>query len=889
MINFLQKAISAAADGALILTVNKRLFRYLRESFDQQMLEQGKCVWPTPQIISFEGWLNQCLSDLGEGWRLLNQQQQQCLWEQQIENTSRGTTLELLQLSKTAEKALQAHRLLNEYDLSLDEQQLTEDQRIFRLWQRRYQGQCEQNQWLDQGDLPRRICSALAEGKLALPQQILLVGFDQLSPHLLLLMKTVRAAGGRCDELSLKTNSSGQMITFAAQDSHHEIESAARWVRRLLDQGEESIGVVVPDLQVRRRQIERIFREQIDPFATIALHDDEDIFSLSLGGALAEQGVVHAALECLSIGRQLTLDQISFLLRSPYFNGAAKEADSRALFDQKLRSFRQQKFKLSRLISLSEDKPELAGFLQILKKIQAGRQVDDETLPGNWAVRFADELHSHGWPGDRPLASSEYQAIKVWQEKALSALVAHDSLLPPISRQRALNLLRRISKDIEFQLEGSTGPVQVVGLLESSGLNFRHLWVMGLEETVLPARAQPNPFIPLKLQQDHDMPHASAAREMQFAEQVIARLESASDDIVFSYPLRNGDCDLRPSPLIPPCNPEIKLQLADFQDLSSLVKSHNVSLEGLADWQGPKLNKLLAEGGTSLLKDQAHCPFRAFVHHRLHTKALAEPVPGIAPMARGDLVHLALEMIWSQLKNQMNLLELSELKRAELVQLQVAEAVDNYFKNKTSPTEQLLLLETERITILVQEWLEKVEMKRDLFQVLETEQQHVEKVGSLQIRLQVDRIDQLEGGSRIVIDYKTGINLHAEEFLSQPLIEPQLPIYAVADSDSEPDGVVFAQVRRGDCRFLGVVKEKGLLGRVRELSSYSQAEELEITSWGDLLVFWRRQLDQLADDFVAGEAAVNPYDLVKSCQYCDLSSICRVQERAADFGASNDC
>ena len=103
------------------------------------------------------------------------------------------------------------------------------------------------------------------------------------------------------------------------------------------------------------------------------------------------------------------------------------------------------------------------------------------------------------------------------------------------------------------------------------------------------------------------------------------------------------------------------------------------------------------------------------------------------------------------------------------------------------------------------------------------------------------------------------------------------------------DGIAFAKVRRGECRLLGVVKEKGLLGRVRELSSYSQAEDLGITAWDELLVFWRQQLKQLADDFVAGEAAVKPYDLGKSCQYCDLSGICRVQERSAESGADDDC
>ena len=880
--------ISALADGALVLTVNKRLFRHLRDSFDQQMLAEGKCVWSTPQIISYEAWLSQCLSALGEEWRLLSTQQQQCLWEQEIITSTRGSHLELLQLSKTAEKALQAHHLLNQYDLSLEDQQLTEDQKIFYSWQQKYLHRCQQHQWLDHSDLPGRIISALEQGQIKTPEQVFFLGFDQFSPKLLQLIDTLRSNGTCCEVM---TTESGEVKTtcFAAQDSLSECEAAARWARHLLDNGADSIGVVVPDLQSRRRQIERIFRQQIDPTATISLDDELSIFSLSLGGGLADQGVVHAALEFLGVERQISLEQISFLLRSPYLGGAEQEADARAQFDKKLRSFRQQNFTLTGLISLLAEKPELNVFLDFVKSVNNRQQIKDMVLPGVWAVRFAEELHALGWPGDRSLLSSEYQAIKVWQEKAFLTLTSLDQLLPPMNRRRAYSLLCRISQDIEFQLEGPTGPVQVVGLLESSGLNFDHLWVMGIGENVLPARPQPNPFIPLKLQQQHDMPHASSARELQFSEQVIERLKAASPDIVFSYPLRDGDCNLRPSPLIADATTLILPQLAGFQDLSSLMQSTQNKLESLDDWRGPKLDRCLVEGGTRLLKDQAHCPFRAFFHHRLHTQGFSDPIPGISPMTRGDLVHLALEKIWKRLQSHADLLELDEDQRVELVQRQVAVTFEAYFKNRSKPAEQLLKLEIDRVAILVTEWLESVEMKREFFRVLATEQQSVEKIGALKIKYQVDRIDQLENGERIVIDYKTGSDLHAEDFLSKPLIEPQLPIYAVADSETVVDGVVFAKLRRGECRLIGLVREKGLLGRVRDLTSYDQAGNLGLADWNELLHFWRQQLDQLADDFVAGEAMVKPYDLVKSCQYCDLSGICRIQETSTAFGVDNDC
>ena len=877
MTRYIADVMTAAADGALVLTANKRLFRHLREKFDQQMLAAGKKVWSTPQIFSFDGWLNRCLEELGESWRLINSHQQQWLWEQEIEKSSRGTSLELLQVPKTAEKAIQAHRLLCEYNLNLDDEFLTEDQRVFRNWQNHYRALCHKREWLDPGELPHHICMALADGRLDMPSSLLLVGFDQLSPGLLQLMAVIGDGGGDCREVMLHTGKKGRMVRFAAADSAAEIETAARWARRLLDDGASSIGIVVPDLQMRRRQIERIFREQIDPQATVALHDEESIFGLSLGAPLVEQGVVYAALELLGTGRQVTLEQVSFLLRTPYLGGAVAEGDGRARFEQTLRSFRQQTFKLAHLTALSAGKSELTTFTAILEHLKVAAAGNDQVLPGVWAERFANQLHALGWPGERTLASREYQAINVWQEKGLAALVALDSLQQPIGRSQALQLLRRSCQEIEFQLESAPGPVQVVGLLESSGLNFDHLWVMGVGETVLPARPQPNPFIPVKIQRQYDMPHASAARELQFADQVMARLQVASSDIVFSCPRKDGDTPLRPSPLIPEEAVAGDPDVAPRHDIVALVKEADLHLEEIADYRGPAVTATPVEGGSRLLQDQAHCPFRAFVHHRLKGEQLPTGSPGIDPLTRGNLLHLVLEKIWRKLGHQSKLLDLDEQQRISLIETQVTLAIDSYYSNRTVPAPQLLRLEAERMVILLAEWLQK-EAEREPFSVVETEQEHVKHVGPLRIRLKIDRIDELDDGSRVVIDYKTGSKIEPKDFLTRPLIEPQLPVYAVTDVDSTPAGLVFARLRRGECKFAGMTCEPGILKGVKDFSKYPPAQDLGIDSWDELIHFWKGELTKLATDFATGEAHVRPYDTKKSCQYCDLIGLCRITE-----------
>ena len=887
MIAAYDNLIADMKSGGLVLTANRRLYRYLLELYDQHMLNSGEAAWVPPQLLSYEAWLQKCLSDLGEEWRLLKPLQVQFLWEQMIEESSYDAGLDLLQVPKTAEKAIQAYRLLNEYELELDPSQLTEDQSVFKYWFDKFTALLNDNQWFDKSALPALIRHAMSTERLDKPDRLRLVGFDQLPPGLTKLRTMLLDHGCDCLEVTLASVGDPAIAIYQTQERKDEVEDAARWVRELLERGETGIGVVVPDLTRRRSEIERIFRAQIDPLGAVSLNDDEVVFSLSLGGPLSDQGVIHAALQILQAGPVLTFDQISFLLRTPYLGKSCSEGDARSLFEVKLRSFNQQRFSLDSLATLAESFG-LSDFSRFAKQLNANVTQTMGGSPGSWGQLFAEQLKKLGWPGQRTLTSREYQAIKSWQQNVLEVVPQLDTLGHSISRNKIVAMLVRLSHETEFQVEAATGPVQVVGLLESTGLQFNHLWVMGLEERIFPAAPQPNPFIPYQMQVDHGMPHADAARELAYAEQVMARLLAAADRIILSCPQFDGDMELQASPLLPEAVDNVPVELFPPQDVLSHTVSQSCSLDIISDLSGPMLEDVCVEGGTGLLKDQAHCPFRAFVHHRLRARGLDSSTPGISAMVRGDLVHLALENIWRQLQDQANLIALGDDERSQLIDVKVVESLDAFYQQRPRPSELMLALEKERISGLVEEWLQTVEMERAPFKVVATEAPHTEQLGPLQISLKVDRIDELESGFRVVVDYKTGSQLRADDLISEPLIEPQLPIYAVAQEQSQADGVVFAQVRKGSCRLLGIVRESGLLGRVGDIAANKCCQDAGITDWGQLLIFWQRQIHQLASDFVAGKAAVQPFDPAVSCLYCDLKGLCRIQDSLMLVGDEND-
>ena len=54
-------------------------------------------------------------------------------------------------------------------------------------------------------------------------------------------------------------------------------------------------------------------------------------------------------------------------------------------------------------------------------------------------------------------------------------------------------------------------------------------------------------------------------------------------------------------------------------------------------------------------------------------------------------------------------------------------------------------------------------------------------------------------------------------------------------------------------------------------------DKMPVKDWEDLCAQWRDNLERLADDFLRGEASVDP--LSNSCTFCGLQPLCRVDEK----------
>ena len=166
-----------------------------------------------------------------------------------------------------------------------------------------------------------------------------------------------------------------------------------------------------------------------------------------------------------------------------------------------------------------------------------------------WAQRISEALGIAGFPGERSLDSTEYQTLKKWHE-LVAAFAALDRIVPRTGYADAVSRLRRMAADTLFQPETPEVPIQILGVFEAAGLAFDRLWVMGLSDEVWPPGPRPNPFLPIEVQRAAKLPQGSAGESLELARRLTTEWLSAADEVVLSYPQRDDERELKPSPLI---------------------------------------------------------------------------------------------------------------------------------------------------------------------------------------------------------------------------------------------------------------------------------------------------------------------------------------------------
>ncbi|MGH9638778.1 MAG: PD-(D/E)XK nuclease family protein [Bryobacteraceae bacterium] len=818
-----------------IVTPSALLATAAREQFAREQIAKGAGSWDRPAISSVDAWLRRCWSEARHTApnipALLSAAQEHVLWRQTIEQESN----ELFDPDTAAYLARDAARLMAEWQIPPDAANWgnRDDGQQFRRWLKRFRRRCEENEWIVQADLWRLVPAWVRAPAVS-------AGFETYTPALKQLLSLPTMERAKAEPRPRGSGTATKCASF-----EEEIENAARWARvRFEENPAQSIGVFVPGLARQRALVARHFESVFYPSraAKPAIETADSIFSIHAAAPLAEHPVAAAALLVLELAQErIPLPAASALLRSPFLAGAEAERNQRAMADLHLRRPRPVDVGLRDLERVSEKCPKLRRLWMRVRRVLRDDAAIRE-LP-QWSEFIGKLLRAVRWPGDAELSAEEQEAVEGMQ-KALSELASLGLVSPPVSFDAALAHLRRLLSAPKDSA-GFFAPVQILDSAQASGLACDCAFLTGMSEENWPPPLSLNPLVPLTVQRAQGVPGSSPESAQREKQELTDALLSVAPVIEISA---------------------VSSAAAGERQTTKKDGLPYSFLESVDDTYGPKL-VLTAEirGGTSLIKAQSQCPFRAFAENRLHAAGLEEAALGLDSRERGGFLHKALEAVWQELQTQDRLRAATEEELRKAVRRALETAIDGHMQ---TPFERLAKeTERERLEEVILDWLAIEREREQPFAVEAVELKREHEFAGLRLKLRLDRIDRLANGNVLLLDYKSGKQGSPKWDADRPL-EPQVQVYAAA-LGSEVDGLFLCQLKPRDMKAIGHSREKQFTGK-----SAAVADD-----WDGFLEQSSACIEKLAGDFAAGFAAVDP--LKKACDYCSQKPLCRIQERNA--------
>jgi RecB family exonuclease len=333
---------------------------------------------------------------------------------------------------------------------------------------------------------------------------------------------------------------------------------------------------------------------------------------------------------------------------------------------------------------------------------------------------------------------------------------------------------------------------------------------------------------------------------------------------------------MRPSPLlqqlgiIPVDADELIQPASPWSPLAEEIVPDEIAL--------PALPSAELRGGSAVLKLQAACGFLAFAELRLRAAAVDACELGLDAGERGSLVHRALENFWSATRSQAELRALTEEERSRRLEDAISAAFAKLPASEAGWSFSYMRVQRERLHRLLSRWLD-VELERGPFTVQKREERSVIPVGPLQLKVQPDRVDEVDGGI-VLVDYKTGHAAHRSNWLGDRPDDPQLPLYALLTEPGKLQGLLFGRVRPGsEMEWHGLAANRSVL----PLEKRQKLVDLELRRQE-----WQAVLTKLADDFAAGRAEVNPKSFTVNCTACAQRLLCRVDPAALAMNTAEE-
>ena len=862
--------MAAALAGHAVVAPNSELAAAALDALERSHRAAGREIWPTPEVRDFRGWLRELHAQqqlAGGGLpRCLSDIEERELWRDIV---TANALPEALDPTTAARLAQRARRTVVEYAIPWRAvaAQSSAETEVFLDWNRQFDARCRALDCVDVDSLIGRIDAP--QGRMSW----------LASPAWRPAARAWLSRHGQA--LAPLRGARGSQACMHAKSPDAEMAAAADWAaRRLASQEGFRAWVCVPDLGKRRAEV-------VDAFdAALASHrfnldGDAGIapYAAAGGTPLADYAPVRIALETLEAGAPaISFARFSALLRSPYLQASDEEQSNAALLDLALRERAPGEASMHAWLDLA-DSTVRSDAITPAAAVQRLRGIHTALTAARGARRFSEwlpvwiaALELGPWSQHARWSSFEYQAVERFRD-LLTSLASADAFFGAHTRESAQRVLRRAARDTPFQPQTGIPPIWVSSQVGDPWLGYDGLWVSGMSADEWPAPLETVALLPVQVQRAYGVVSASFEAQMALAADLQDRWRERAGECVFSHADAADGRVSAPSPLLPRGATCVYAAADAPRPRPHWQAQFSAAplLERFEDDVGPPFAALDRTRGVASLRAQSLCAFRGFAETRLGADSLEQPTPGFSERERGQLVHQALEFVWSALRDSNALHALSHQAQLELLDAGAERALRAVCKRR-DPGPTWRRRERTRLRNLLGKWLD-TERRRRPFAIEWLEQSAQLRSAGLDFRLRIDRADRLlEDAGRVLIDYKTGGA--SPDWRGERPDNPQLPIYALLSPESLT-AVAYGKVNAAEPCFVFESERPDTFRPGARATSLEGAESLAA-----LLKVWSLRIETLAAGLAGGQAEVAP--TATACRFCQLQGLCRVPSTLDD-------
>jgi RecB family exonuclease len=886
--DFQAALLSQCQPGTLILTSGGRLARHLKHRYRESQMAAGKTGWASPDILTLNAWIWKAWNMTWPSTRPLSYLSCLALWK---EASSRvpppGPFLPDLKLFHALDETyavLVRHGLPTQGPAASATPLIAWRQEIMQT----FETLAKDLRSFHPAFLPVYLARAIREGAVSQPETVVLAAFEAPAPIEEALFECLASVCAvRRIDLPAGTPEKTDGVVLPSR------KQEVAWLTRQLVMDAQTIplnriGVVVPDTEIYAPYIRQAFREIMGG----ALDQTLSAYNISMGTPLLERSLVQAGLLPLSFwaqGEPRTL--LLSMVLSSYYGRWATERDHIARAGQTPELFAR----------LNGGEPTLEEALGAFVQVSA-------RTGSQWVRTLKTFFDALGFP-----VTIDEADTGAWRHlRTILNRIREDLKGTYMGLTDFMGLLHHLLSEDLVHIRGSEeAGIQVLGIIESRGLSFEKLYVLGLSAGSLPRPVRPLPF--LDVWERHQVQGATAESQFRFAQEAFRHLLACAPHVTLIRPEEESAEPLAPSAFWAQAVAEETHHVIDVWNAPDAVWARAAWLQrakkGLerpavfppADppVEGHLLSKTVS---VSHLSTAFVCPFRFYTETILQVFPLDELIIGISPLDRGNRLHKVLALFTRRCRDEGLAGKTDRAAMEAILKACSDEVLASSGCGEARHTGEDALGQ-HGWTMECRRWMgDKSEVPGLLTQWLDLELQRLDEGWRwlceessfddltfpdwpFSVSGRIDRIDYHKDKGFMLWDYKSG-EQPTRQAVVEYLIDPQIPAYVQAAKEH---------------RIAEVEKELGpnvhISGGYISLKTPSGVTHKDLAptggSWDKVLKRWKEAVARLGKVLASGQFRAEPYPVSDgvgqemACQYCPYRPLCgRKEATYSMFSAS---